>query len=102
MNKVSNIQHLVHLIIIINLRDCRCGLKNSGIAFQRTMQQILSPLGSKNIIIYIDDILIRAETFEGHLILLKKVINTIVKHNIKIKVVDAKFLRVLKRFWVML
>ena len=69
------------------------GLKNSGIAFQRTMQQILSPLGSKNIIIYIDDILIMAETFEEHLLLLGKVMNTLAKHNIKIKVSKCEFFK---------
>lgn len=42
------------------------GLKNSGIAFQKTMQQVLSPFASHNIIIYIDDILIMSETFYEH------------------------------------
>ena len=39
-------------------------LKNSGIAFQKTMQQLLSPFLSENIIIYIDDIRIMSETFD--------------------------------------
>ena len=38
------------------------GLKNSGIAFQRVMQQILAPYRSSNVIVYIDDVLIMTET----------------------------------------
>ena len=48
------------------------GLKNSGIAFQKNMQEILSEFCFKNVIVYIDDILIMTETFEEHLTLVEK------------------------------
>lgn len=66
------------------------GLKNSGIAFQRSMQSILAPLGD-NIIIYIDDILIMTETFEKHVELVEEVLKILARHNIKIKVSKCQF-----------
>jgi len=62
------------------------GLKNSGMAFQKVMQQILAPILSSNIVVYIDDILIMSETFEQHLELVEKVLNLLMKSGIKIKV----------------
>ena len=52
------------------------GLENSGIALQRTMQDILSEYYFKNNIVYIDDILIMTKTFEEHLDLVGKIITT--------------------------
>lgn len=69
------------------------GLKNSGIAFQKTMQQVLSPFTSSNIIIYIDDILIMTETYEEHLILVHKVLATLRNNGIKIKVKKCELFR---------
>ena len=62
------------------------GLKNSGMAFQRVMQQILAPVLNTNIIIYIDDVLVMTETFEEHVILVEKVLSLLASYNIKIKV----------------
>ena len=67
------------------------GLKNSGIAFQRIMQQILGPVMSKDIIIYIDDILILSRSFEEHLKLVEKVLRTLMKSGIKSKLVSASY-----------
>ena len=50
------------------------------------MQQILSPVLCSNIIIYIDDILIMSESFQEHLNLVHKVLSTLSKHGVKIKV----------------
>ena len=60
------------------------GLRNSGIAFQRIMQDILADYCFKNIIVYIDDILLMTETFEEHLDLLQKVLSTLGENGIKI------------------
>lgn len=68
------------------------GLKNSGIAFQKMMQQILSPLKS-NIIIYIDDILIMSRKFEDHIQMVRKVLYTLGKYGIKIKVNKCDFFK---------
>ena len=69
------------------------GLRNSGIAFQKTMQQILSPLSCSNIIIYIDDILIMNESFEEHAVLVNKVLSTLGDSGIKLKVNKCDFFR---------
>ena len=61
------------------------GLKNSGMAFQKTMQQILSPILTSNIIIYIDDVLIMSESFEDHIKLIEKVLSTLMRNGVKIK-----------------
>ena len=67
------------------------GLKNSGIAFQKTMQEILLPLSNSNIIIYIDDILIMSHSFDEHLSLVGKVLQTLAKFHVKIKVKKCEF-----------
>ena len=69
------------------------GLKNSGMAFQRVMQQILNPVRNHNILIYIDDILVMSETFDEHLDLVRKVLQLLRKHGIKIKVNKCEFFR---------
>lgn len=69
------------------------GLKNSGIAFQKTMQELLHPIAPNNIIIYIDDILILSETFEDHLELVKKVLTTLAIYNLKIKLSKCEFFK---------
>ena len=67
------------------------GLKNSGMAFQKVMQQILAPVMCSNIIIYIDDILIMSENYEHHLKLVEKVMRMLIKNGIKIKVKKCEF-----------
>ena len=68
------------------------GLKNSGIAFQKTMQEILSLLSSSSNVIYIDDSLIMFNSFEEHLSLVRKVLTTLANYHIKIKVNKCEFL----------
>jgi hypothetical protein len=70
------------------------GLKNSGIAFQKVMQQILSTHLSSKIIIYIDDISILSETFDEHLDLVSKVLTTLHRNGIEIKVKKYEFSKV--------
>ena len=74
------------------------GLRNSGLQFQRTLQEILSNFSSKKVIIYIDDILIITQSFEEHITLLEKVLNTLVENGIKIKVTKCEFLKEEVRF----
>ena len=69
------------------------GLKNSGIAFQRCMQQILSEFGFENVLVYIDDILIMSNTFEEHLNLVKKVLTTLANNGIKVKLSKCEFFK---------
>ena len=69
------------------------GLKNSGIAFQRVMNEILSPIMCSNIIVYIDDILITSTSFDEHLKLVSKVMNTLLESGIKIKTKKCEFFK---------
>ena len=69
------------------------GLRNSGIQFQRILQEILAEFNSRKVIIYIDDIMIISETYEEHLNLLEKVLTTLLKNGIKIKVNKCEFLK---------
>jgi len=61
------------------------GLKNSGVAFQRAMQGILSEFAYKNVIVYIDDILIMTKSFDEHMSLVEKVLTTLHTNGIKVK-----------------
>ena len=74
-------------------RTLSFGLKNSGIAFQKNMQQILSEYSSNNVLIYIDDILIMSDSFQEHLHLVQKVLDTLDNSGIKIKVGKCEFFR---------
>lgn len=69
------------------------GLRNSGIAFQKCMQQILSEFCFHNVLVYIDDILIMTETFNEHVTLVEKVLTTLLNNGIKIKVDKCQFFR---------
>ena len=69
------------------------GLTNSGIAFQRNMQEILADFGFRNIVIYIDDILIFNRTFDEHVSLVGKVLKTLANHGIKVKMSKCEFFR---------
>ena len=69
------------------------GLKNSGIAFQRNMQEILSEYSFKNVIVYIDDILIMTQTFQEHVVLVGKILLTLQNNGIKIKVSKCEFFK---------
>jgi len=67
------------------------GMKNGAIVFQKNLQQILSDFCFNNVIVYIDDILILTETFEEHLELVGKILKTLQKYGIKIKVEKCNF-----------
>ena len=67
------------------------GLKNSGIGFQKIMQQLLDPLCSQNVICYIEDILIMSVSFEEHVKLVSRVLATLLKFNMKVKVKKCEF-----------
>ena len=61
------------------------GLKNAPSAFQREMQEVLKGFSWKNVLVYIDDILIMEESWEKHLQLVDQVLKTLAKNGIKIK-----------------
>ena len=69
------------------------GLRNSGLQFQKNMQEILSEFRNKRIIVYLDDILIMSESFEEHMQLVEKVLGTLMTNGIKIKVNKCEFFK---------
>ena len=67
------------------------GLKNSGIEFQKQMTEILAEHDHRRVIVYIDDILILSNTFEEHMILVEKVLNTLLRYGVKINTKKCQF-----------
>jgi len=67
------------------------GLKNAPAAFQREMQKVLSQFPWRRVIVYIDDILILSETFEGHLELVSKVMQTLAAHGCRVNLQKCQF-----------
>ena len=60
------------------------GLRNAPAAFQREIQNMLSCFHKSDVIIYFDDILIMADTFDAHLELVAKVLCTLERHGVKV------------------
>ena len=69
------------------------GLKNAPAAFQRQMQEILQGYLGKQVIVYIDDILIMSRTFDEHMELVGAVLETLSRYGIKIKVPKCRWFR---------
>ena len=69
------------------------GLKNAPAAFQREMQEILKGYLGKQVIVYIDDILIMSRTFTEHLELVEAVLGTLCEYGIKVKVEKCQWFR---------
>lgn len=61
------------------------GLRNAPAVFQANMQDILGKFNRKNVLIYIDDVLIMEKSFDQHLALVEEVLDTFQNHGIKIK-----------------
>lgn len=61
------------------------GLQGAPGAFQRDMQEVLQAFGRKQVLIYIDDILIMERDFNSHLQLVSRILETFKNHGIKIK-----------------
>ena len=61
------------------------GLKNAPGAFQREMQEILKEFDTKQVVVYIDDILIMSRNFKEHVELVDAVLGALIRHGVKIK-----------------
>lgn len=61
------------------------GLKNAPAAFQREMQHILSGFPRRQVVVYIDDVLIMSSSFEEHVVLVSKVLSTLINYGVKVK-----------------
>ena len=69
------------------------GLKNAPAAFQREMQEILRGYLGRQVVVYIDDILIMSRTFDEHLELVGAVLGTLCEYGIKVKVEKCQWFR---------
>ena len=67
------------------------GLKNAGPTFQRFIDSIFNQ--SKNVFIYLDDILIASETEEEHLKDIATVLALLDKHNLRLSIDKCEFLK---------
>lgn len=61
------------------------GLRNAPAAFQREMTQIMKSFPWKNVVVYLDDILIMSPTFEEHIEMVDKVLSMLKTHGVKVK-----------------
>ena len=61
------------------------GLKNAPAAFQREMQEVLRGFPTKQVLVYIDDILIMSRSFDEHIALVGSVLATLAEYGIKVK-----------------
>lgn len=69
------------------------GLKNAPASFQRFMNAVLAGLVGKEALIYIDDIIIFADSIEEHREKYLKVMERLNKHNLKINPEKSEFLK---------
>ena len=67
------------------------GLKNAPSAFQREMQAVLRDFEQKEVLVYIDDILIMSRSYLEHLQLVSRVLTTLANYHIKIKVTKCSW-----------
>ena len=65
------------------------GLKNAPGAFQREMQAVLQEFSRKQVVVYIDDILIMSKSYEEHLQLVGSVLATLDRYHMKINLVKC-------------
>ena len=69
------------------------GLKNAPATFSKLMQMVLSGLLDREMLIYIDDIVIFSKTKEEHFVRLRKLFGRLSKANLKIKLAKCSFLK---------
>ena len=67
------------------------GLTNAPSTFQRTMEVVLAGLKWTVCLIYIDDVVVFAPTFEEHLLRLDQVLSCLRKANFKLKLSKCRF-----------
>ena len=60
------------------------GLKNAGATYQRLMDKIFSEQVGRNVEIYVDDMVVKSLSEEGHLDDLQEAFETVRRHNLKL------------------
>ena len=74
-------------------RNLSFGLANAPAAFQRAMNVVMSGFPSKNVMVFIDDILIMSESFQEHLVLVNDVLRKLEEVGVKVKVGKCEWFR---------
>ena len=69
------------------------GLKSSPVTFVRLMDMILGDLMDKGVLVYIDDLIICADTVEEHIALLREVLRRLQSAGLKLKMTKCKFMQ---------
>lgn len=67
------------------------GLKNAPATFQRLMDRLKSGLGSRNVLVYLDDLLVLSSTFDEHLDDLKAVLDRLRKFGLRMNREKCRF-----------
>jgi hypothetical protein len=67
------------------------GLKNAGATYQRAMNLILHDLLEVILEVYIDDLVVKSATFEGHLVHLRLAFKRMRKYNLKMNPLNCAF-----------
>jgi len=60
------------------------GLKNVGATYQRLMDMILAPMIGRNVLAYIDDMVVTSAEKNQHVVDLEELFTTIAKYNLKL------------------
>lgn len=61
------------------------GLNNAPASFQRTMELVFSGISWKNVMVYIDDVVVFSRSLDEHFLHLIEVFNRLIQANIKLK-----------------
>ncbi|PKA65510.1 putative mitochondrial protein [Apostasia shenzhenica] len=67
------------------------GLKNAGATYQRMIDAVFKEQKGKNLEAYVDDILVKSRTLEGHLNDLRKTFSTLRRFNLKLNPAKCTF-----------
>lgn len=61
------------------------GLSNAPAAFQHSMEEMLDDLRDECCALYLDDVLCYAQSFEEHVGVIRKVLQTLRRHRVKLR-----------------
>ena len=72
-------------------RTMSLGLKNAGATYQRLMDKTFSEQVGRNVEIYVDDMVVKSLSEEGHLADLQEAFEAVRKHNLKLNQEKCSF-----------
>lgn len=69
------------------------GLQSSGIAWLHAIHRVLQKFLNKNVFVYVDDVILWDTNESNHINAIKRVLNQLIKYNMKLKPEKCKFLQ---------